>query len=267
MPSGLPDFWQGTIAGMPTIGAGQVAWFLSEAALVGAEGEEDLISYVVPDLMELHVCSGVVSCSFPVLQRYKLITTPATWVSPASHIDPDDKWLLEERAYDNNIVTSAVIFPVVPESWSSYLILLLNEERINRVKFYAWYEAVATDVIDIDVYYEGDWHDVYEGVYANREWVEKSILPSKLISKARIRFYNKNLFDPMVASLNEFMFNTSGETPQEGIYFDTHSIIPYLPQAPYIVPAGATFLVRVYNDDDAAHNMAVSLAGFLQSKA
>lgn len=267
MPSGLPDFWQGTIAGLPTIGAGQVAWFQSELVEVAAGGNEDLISYVVPDIMELHVCSGVISCAFPRLQRYKLVTTPAaTWISPTSHSDPDNKWSFEEEAYDGDLATLAS--PFTPAgSWSGYLILLLNEVYINKIKFSAIYQAAIQNSVDVDVYYGGAWHDVYEGAYAPLEWVEKDIPAGvQLVSKARIRFYN-NDDEPRGLVLYEFMFNTSGETAQEGIYFDTHAIIPYLPQAPYIVPAEATFAVRVFNDDGDAHNMSVSLAGFLQSKA
>lgn len=266
MAHGQPDFWTATTPAMPTIGEGQVAWFQSEAALVGGEGDEDLINYVVPDDMELHVCSGIISCSFPVIQRYKLITTPATWVSPTSHIDPDNEWYMEFWAYDGRLSTRAhTIWG--DADWSSYLILLINEQYINKVKFYAEDARGWTDKIDIDVWYEGDWHDAYEGVFAYLEWVEKSIpAGTKLVSKARVRFHRGDPAYVPDIYLYEFMLNTSGETPQEGIYFDTHAIIPYLPQAPYLVPAGATFAIRVYNDDDAAHNMAVSLAGYLQSK-
>ena len=266
MPRDAPDFWSVQLPAMPTIGEGQVAWFQSEAALVAADDTEDLINYVVPDDVELHVCSGVVSCGFPVLQRYLLVTTPATWVSPTSYIDPDIVWFYEERAYDEDLATSARV-GVEPESWTGYLILLLNEIEINKVKFYTTYIVGYIEKIDIDVYYEGAWHDAYEGAYGNEVWVEKDVPDGvKLISKARVRFYNKHSSSIRWVSLYEFMFNTSGETAQEGIYFDTHAIIPYLPQAPYIVPARATFAVRVYNDDDAAHNMSVSLAGYLQSK-
>ncbi len=266
MPHGAPDFWVVQLPAMPTIGEGQVAWFQSDTALVAAEDTEDLINYVVPDDMELHICSGVVSCSFPVLQRYKLITTPATWVSPTSHIDPDNKWTGEEWCYDGNVLTQGNS-KAEAESWSSYLIFLVNEQYINKVKFYIYTIAPdRIDKIDVDVYYGGAWHDVYEGALAFEEWVEKNIpAGTKLVSKARVRLHNMKDYADW-CYISEFMFNTSGETAQEGIYFDTHAIIPYLPQAPYIVPAGATFVVRVYNDDDAAHNMSVSLAGFLQSK-
>ncbi|GAJ01919.1 unnamed protein product, partial [marine sediment metagenome] len=208
---------------------------------------------------------GVVSCSFPCIQRYKLITTPATWVSPTSHIAPDDEWSNPEETYDGDIDTRGLV-GINPGRWSSYLILIVNEQYIDKVRFYARYVSPGIDKIDVAVYYEGDWHDVYEGIFADREWVEKSIPDGiELVSKARVRFYNSRTIR-YAASLHEFMLNTSGETAQEGIYFDTHAIIPYLPQAPYIVPAGATFLVRVYNDEEAIHNMSVSLAGYLQSK-
>jgi len=266
MAHGLPDFWQGTIAGMPTIGAGQVAWFQSQLKEVALGGSEDLINYVVPDLMELHVCSGVVSCAFPRFQRYKLVTTPAaTWVSPTSHSDPDSKWVSEENAYDNNLATNAAGIAAAA-GWSSFLELLVNAAYINKIRFYAANELPLTNEIDVEVSIAGAWIPVYTGVYASAVWVEKDIpLPLRSVSKARVRFYNSD-DEPRGIALYEFMFNTSGETAQEGIYFDTNSIIPYLPQAPYLVPAGATFAVRVYNDDDAAHNMSVSLAGFLQSK-
>lgn len=266
MPRGAPDFWQVTISGMPIIGSGQEAWFMSESISVGATGNEDLINYVVPDDYELHVTSGVVSCNFPALMRYDIRTSPAgTWIFPTSHIDPDNKWSTEVHAYDNTPLTVAFT-PVDQDQWSSYLEFLVNETYIDKIRFNALYISPGIDEIDVDIYYEGAWHDVYEGAFPYLEWLEKDIPAGvKLVSKARVRFYNSADIE-RYAQLDEFQFNTSGVSPQEGIYFDTHTLIPFTSEAPYIVQAGATFAVRVYNDDDAAHNMAVSLAGFLQSK-
>ncbi|GAH60272.1 unnamed protein product, partial [marine sediment metagenome] len=120
--------------------------------------------------------------------------------------------------------------------------------------------------IDVDVYYDAAWHDVFEGAFASNEWVEKDILAgASLISKARVRLYSDGTM-PIHNPLYEFMFNTHEVTAQEGIYFDTHSLMPFTSQSPYIVEPKATFAVRVYNDDDLDHNMAVQLAGFLQAK-
>lgn len=266
MPHGHPDFWTATIPGMPAIGAGQVVWFMSDSKSVGANSHEDLINYMVPDDMELHVCSGIVSCNFPVHQRYDLRVTPAgDWVSPTSHIDPDGEWWDEEKAYDGNVTTSAYALRV-PLGWSSYLELLVNQAYIDKVRFYGMSDSAITE-IDVDVYYGGAWHDVYEGTFPDGEWVEKDIIGgAQLISKARVRYYNVLIaFVPHVF-LWEFQFNTAEATPQEGVYFDTHAIIPFTSQAPYIVASKSTFAVRAYNDDDAAHTMAVNLAGFLQAK-
>lgn len=266
MPSGLPDFWQGSIAGMPTIGAGQVAWYMSDNHLVTAGEEYDLINYVVPDLFELHVCSGVVSCGLPRLQRYDLRQTPAgTWVSPTGFSDPDNKWEFEENAFDGNIVTYAQCW-CEPEAWSAFLELTWNEVIIDSLKFYGKLEEGWMEDIDLDVWYEGAWHHVYEDFLALHFWQTKAIpAGAKLCSKARIRVKNLRSWQSNI-EFYALMYNTVGVTPQKGTFFDTHAIIPYLPQAPYIVEPRATFAVRVYNDDEANQNMSVSLAGFLQKK-
>lgn len=267
MAHGQPDFWTAIFANFPTLGEGQIAWFESDTSLVDPEDTEDLINYVVPDSYELHVCSGVVSCGFPRTQRYDLRATPAaTWVSPTSFIDADGEWTNEEKAYDDDVATPAQDM-LDGSSWSSYLQLLVNAASIDKVKFYAFFSAISIDKIDVDVYYEGAWHDLYEGAFADKEWVEKDVVAgASLISKARIRLYNSSSY-PSNCSLYEFKFNTSGATPQGGIFFDTHAIIPYLPQAPFMIEPEATFAVRVYNDEDSAQNMSVALAGFLQKKA
>lgn len=266
MAHGQPDFWTVTIPSMPVAGEGQVPWYQSDKASVAATGSEDLINYVVPDEYELHVCSGVVSCEFPCLQRYDLRTTPAaTWVSPTSHSDPDNVWTNEENAYDGNLATFA--YTGMPANdWSSYLHLLVNQTYIDKIRFYVAVNPGLMDKIDVDVYYDGAWHDVYEGAFSSGEWVSKDVpAGASLISKARVRFHNA-LAIVVQCALYEFQFNTSGAAPQEGIYFDTHAIIPYLPQAPYVVEPKATFAVRVYNDDGDAHTMSAALAGFLQKR-
>jgi len=263
MAHGYPDFQPAVTPSMPIIGGGQVAWFQSAKAVIATIDTEDLINYVVPDGHQLHVCSGVVCIDFPVLARYDLRQTPGgTWTSPTSHIDADGKWSNEENVYDGDIATYS-FNDILAASWGSYLILLINEESIDKVRFYAHYGALDVNIVDIDVYYDGDWHDVYEGDFSDKEWVEKDIpAGAQLVSKARIRFYNDSA-SRYLEGVYEFQFDTAEVTPQEGLTFDTITQVPYQPQAPYIVEAGATFAVRVYNDDDAAHTMSVALAGFL----
>lgn len=129
------------------------------------------------------------------------------WVSPIGHSDPDSAWDYPEGAYDDDLSWVAST-RIEPASWGSYLILLVNESNINKIKFYAHYTAVTISKVDIDVYYRGDWHHVYEGAFAPNEWVEKDIdEEAQLISKARVRFYNVAL-TTCPAIFNEFKFNT-----------------------------------------------------------
>ncbi len=264
MPHGQRDFWPGSVVAMPAVGAGQVPWFMSEAHLVNFGETYDLINYVVPDTFELHVCSGVVSCGTPRAQRYDLRQTPAaTWIRPTGHSDPDRKWYYEERAYDGNVDTYAHS-DVLAAAWSSYLTLTTNPNMIDKVRFYAFYHPTSINKADIDVWYEEAWHNFPVGVFANQEWVEVNLGAAHLVTKARIRFYNADVEYFQRCALCELQFNTTGVTYQEGIWFDTHAIIPYTAEAPYIVEPKAKFVVKVYNDDDRDSNMAVALAGFLQ---
>lgn len=265
MARGQPDYWSAIFCNLPTLGEGQVAWFQSENAVVALESNEDLINYVVPDSYELHICSGVVSTDFPRIQRYDLRQTPAaTWISPTGYIDADSKWDDEEKAYDGDTATKATV-TVVAGAWSSYLILTVNAVNIDKVKFHALNVEGEGTKIDVDIYYGDAWHDVYEGDFSDRVWVEKDVVAgTQLISKARVRFYPGTVTPYPNWELNEFQFNTAEVTPQEGIWFDTQAMLPLHPLAPYIVPPQSTFAVRLYNDDDAEHQMATFLTGFLQ---
>jgi len=265
MPRGQPDYWSAIFCNLPTLGEGQVSWFQSENAVVALEDSSDLINYVVPDSYALHVCSGVVSTDFPRIQRYDLRQTPAaTWVSPTSHIDADGKWLSPEKAYDGLLSTFAGQDYVVAD-WGPYLQLLINEVYIDKVKFYAKRYADETTKVDVDAFYDGVWNDVYEGVFTDEVWVEKDILIARqLISKARIRFESTAAIQYRRPYLYEFMFNTKETTAQQGVWFDTQATLPLHPLAPYIVPPQSTFSVRMYNDDDAEHQMSTFLTGFLQ---
>lgn len=266
MAHGHPDFQPISTPTLPDFGEGQEAWFQSETIEVGANSDVNLINYVVPDSMELRICSGIVSCKAPRTQKFKFITTPVgDWISPIGYIDVDHRWDNEELAYDGNVGTYAEV-PTLAESWSRYLEFLVNEANIDKIKFYGLCFPEVGDLVKIIVYYGGEWHDVYEGLYASLEWVEKDIAEdAQLVSKARIQLYNPSASMRRL-ELNEFMFNTAKPTPQEVIFFDTYAIIPYLPEAPYPVPSGATFILKVYNDDDDKQWMSVNLAGFLQKK-
>lgn len=116
------------------------------------------------------------------------------WTSPTSFNDPDTKWENEANAYDENISSYAsVTDPYIPaESWSSYLELNISSISCNKLRFYANDNAGLITEISLDVYYSAGWHNIYEGVFASDEWVEKAIGSTQDVTAMRFKFYNNH---------------------------------------------------------------------------
>ena len=103
------------------------------------------------------------------------------WVSPTGFVDNSD-WRNEARAYDGNTGTRA------EEYVRGFLDLTRAAIDCSKIRIYCQTYLSLDAVVDIDVYYEGGWHDVFEGVISRNVWVEKSIpAGTKSVSKARVR--------------------------------------------------------------------------------
>lgn len=101
------------------------------------------------------------------------------WVLPTSHNDPDSKWSDDANAYDDDTGTGALSL-----SGLTWFLELILASPINCDKIRFWSGAATT--VDIDVYYDGTWHDVYQGTPVGSQWEEKSIpTGTKIVSKAR----------------------------------------------------------------------------------
>ena len=87
------------------------------------------------------------------------------WILPTGHNDPSSVFDNETNAYDNNTSTfSAAITPA--NSWSAFLELTHASLLSNKLRFKCWvYAGTNPGAVDIDVYYGGAWHDVYQGSY------------------------------------------------------------------------------------------------------
>jgi len=128
---------------------------------------------------------------------------------PTGYNDPYNEWINETFAYDDNISTRAVRRDVPQNSWSAFLELIIGAIPCNKVRFVAGYNPDLICSIDLDVYYEGDWHHVYEGAYSNKPiWNEYNLGGTYSITKARVRFYNTGGI-VMNANLYEFNFVAS----------------------------------------------------------
>ena len=119
------------------------------------------------------------------------------WVSPTGHNDPDNKWIEEAQAYDENVGTIAAHTNVNSGNWSKFLELTLTEAiSCSAIRFNGdtrWGDITS---IDVDVYYDVGWQHLYEGVFPDNEWVTKDLIVSKMVSKARVRFYAADIAYP-----------------------------------------------------------------------
>jgi hypothetical protein len=131
------------------------------------------------------------------------------WISPTGFNDPDDAWQNEPKAYDNDTDTSSTPNASVPPlTWGYFLELTHGSISCTKIAF--WSTNVYPD-IDIDVYHDGAWHDLYEGGFTAGEWVEKTLAEEKQVTKVRFRFYNERAFG-VAHNLNEVRFWESAPT-------------------------------------------------------
>jgi len=93
---------------------------------------------------------------YPVITDfYEFDFYNGSWISPTGHNDPEDAWDNETRAYDDNTTTNASC--IREESgwdWTPFIELTLEEPlECEKIRFYAWYNALHCNKIDVDVYY------------------------------------------------------------------------------------------------------------------
>ncbi len=109
------------------------------------------------------------------------------WVSPTG----GSGWLLSERAYDDNEGNYAYV-ETAYVGWTVYLELTHAALDCDKLQFIIKVDVDQLDTVDINVYYDGGWHDVYEGDYPHREWFEKPILAgTKSVTAVQIRIYSE----------------------------------------------------------------------------
>lgn len=123
------------------------------------------------------------------------------WHSPTDATGTN--WVNHENTYDENLNTYAnmVVGTVYP------IVLHWGGGEIDSIRFYADYVEAWHNTIEIDVFYEGGWHNVYpEGSYADLEWVEVEIPEGlKWVSKARVEVYSDST---PAKQLTEFDFGS-----------------------------------------------------------
>ncbi len=116
------------------------------------------------------------------------------WISPTGYKDPDSKWTDEIKAYDSNIGTFAYQAFAVPLLTPKYLELTLTSVVLcDRVRIYVAYKDnlfpanfYNPDIL-IDLFYDGAWRNVKNGIVTKQSWVTVALFGTFRVSKARIK--------------------------------------------------------------------------------
>jgi|GEM_PF-2266949 len=129
-------------------------------------------------------------------------------VSPIDFNDPDTDWDNPEYAFDDNLDTLSRCTKTGfwRWRWTGYLELIPPSSlECNKIRFKAWYDSSWCNEIDIDLFFNNSWNDIYQGSYKNKEW-ETIEFPLNMVSKARVGFHLQQRLLGTDAELYEFDF-------------------------------------------------------------
>jgi len=112
-----------------------------------------------------------------------------SWISPTGHNDPDSWWHDETLCYDGNTTSYTYSDDINPSTWSGFLEFTIAAIPCNKVRYYSL-ECIHLN-LDLDVYWGGAWHHIYDGVCnIGGGWKEKSLGGTYTVTKMRYRYYN-----------------------------------------------------------------------------
>ena len=127
------------------------------------------------------------------------------WVRPTGYVDSENQWVNESCAYDNNTATWASGW-VNPSSWGTFLELTHASFLCNKIKVYISNDIVGyPQTFDIDVYYSGAWHNIYQGNITDKTWTEFSLDATYSVTAMRIKSFNPTA-EAIYTVVREVMF-------------------------------------------------------------
>lgn len=143
-----------------------------------------------------------IGTTFGALLANETLEIDPDWISPTGFNDPGACWSNEANAYDDDTGTFAGT-AYTPAGYTCFLELTISNITCDSVRHYST-TTYGADEIDVD-FFDGSWHDVYEGSFPNNAWDVLSFGANYTdVSAARVRYSADSLFR---ARLYEFDFN------------------------------------------------------------
>jgi len=129
-----------------------------------------------------------------------------SWVTPTGD---NGAWGEDSlNARDNNTGTYAAHTISTQYAWNPFLELTHSGMWCDSVEFWANVIDGRIETVDVDVYYDGAWHDVWQGSFSDLAYTVKSLGGTYYITKFRFSFYNIYA-GASSAYLHEVKFNTA----------------------------------------------------------
>ena len=125
------------------------------------------------------------------------------WVSPTGATGTG--WSNPENTYDENTGTYSSHAETPTEDWSNFLELTISSIDCDKIQI--WPAGFQITEIDIDLFYDGGWQHLHEGIYDSGEWNEFAIGSTKAVTAARVRGYNADAGTTRNFLFYEFDFN------------------------------------------------------------
>ncbi len=178
---------------------------------------------------------GTVNCSD---QEFTTEEEGIGWTLPTTYSDPSNKWESEADIMDDDTTTFGRSYHNIGDpQWSSFVYFNHPGINSNKLRIYALYNS-ESNAVDVDVYKDGVWEDVYQGAFSDRQWVEYSYSEGN-ITQARVRFYTNYANHGFFWELYDFSFWGTGSQDAEVIISDEcldlseELVTKYLSKIPY----------------------------------
>jgi len=112
------------------------------------------------------------------------------WVSPTGHYDEYNCWYNEGLAYDDDEGTRAHTNNYNLGLQLTHAALQCDKIRIMARRYItpSYYDPN----VAVDVYYGGEWHEIYDGLITKDIWVEMPIGSTESVDAAKVRWMNNN---------------------------------------------------------------------------
>lgn len=133
------------------------------------------------------------------------------WINPTG--STANGWVDPTYAYNGNTGNYAT-YTVSGGSWTNYLEMSISSTAISQVRVYGSYTNSIT-TMDIDIYYDSAWHNVYSSTYPTGAYVTQDLGGTYTVTGIRVRGYR-----PSGGGTRDLYIHDTGlyEAPTSAVY-------------------------------------------------